>query len=244
MRARKGEGKTDMKGRLDTRSGGHDVFVPGDKGKELIRLAWRSDKDLRPLPARIVIATKDVETTPQIWPANTFVNITAKIGWANDGAEAEYEVDVCRGIVVTAGPCQSLAVEVSYEKAPFKLLDGPSMRISASAVYGIVASSLDGQKSFWWENIAANDYTPIERIPAFGQSCVVMTDKAQPRPGITLRMFGDNAPVIPWSAKQPLAEFDMGQAEEARVVRGAEFFQLFNRGPRAVYLTASWNLNS
>jgi hypothetical protein len=182
------------------------------------------------------------ENTPAIWPNNTFVNITAKIAWANDGAEAEFEVDVCRGIVVTAGPCQSLAVEVKYDKAPFAgMVDGPQMRISASAVYGIVASTMDARRSLWWTNISANDYTPIERIPAFAQSCKVMTDRAQPRPGITLRMFGDNFPVSP---KQAIAEFDMNQTDEAEVVRGAEFFQLFNRGPRAVFLTASWNLNS
>ena len=230
-----------MSGRISIRSGHHEVMKPGDKGANLINLPWRNDSGLTPLPARIVIGTTDTDATPAMWTLDTYADLSAVIEWQNDGAVARMEVDIGRGVVVTAGPCQSLAVSASYNNAPANWVNGPELRVSASAVYGLATQGL-GPCTHYYGPIKANQFGEILRIPPFARNVQLLGDLAVGRSNLTLRLYGDNNPGSGFATKRAIAEFDMNQNDVARVQRGCQFYQILNRGGQPITVTALWDV--
>ena len=187
----------------------------------------------------------DVPATPAVWPFKSYVRMLARLSYANDGGGATYEIDVRRGVVATVQPCQSLSVEIEYQKAPNELLapaekawvDGPPLRVSVSAVYGHAPMQKVPRSDFLGLVSAALApiYTPRRRIPAFADRATIITGDTATRPagGVWLVMYGDN------STGPALVAYDLAERDEGLVPQGAEFYSVY-LSSGVQYITTSW----
>ena len=152
-----------------------------------------------------------------------------------DGGDGD---DVLIGSLIQAFT-QALEVEVEYYKAPATFSDGPPLRISASAVYGIAPPQKCIKTDFLGLWSGPNlETTPRLRIPAFADVGMLLTQdtKARPASGLYLNLYGTNQGGI------VLAQYDLTEKAEATVMQGAEFYTIYLDAPGRFYLNQSWTI--
>lgn len=226
-----------MSGRISHRSGDHADMVPGQRAT-LCHLKWESLK-YDPEPIRLTIGVENAPSTPADWPKNAFVRLVARLSFGNFGGGSTYEIDIRRGVACTLAPAQALEVEVEYYKAPATFSDGPPLRISASAVYGIAPPQKCIKTDFLGLWSGPNlETTPRLRIPAFADVGMLLTQdtKARPASGLYLNLYGTNQGGI------VLAQYDLTEKAEATVMQGAEFYTIYLDAPGRFYLNQSWTI--
>lgn len=226
-----------MSGRISHRSGDHSDMVPGSRAT-LCHLKWESLK-YDPEPIRLTIGVENAPNTPPNWPNNAFVRLVARLSFGNYGGGSTYEIDIRRGVACTLAPAQALEVEVEYYKAPATFTDGPPLRVSASAVYGIAPPQKCIKTDYLGLWSGPNiETTPRLRIPAFADVGMLLTQdtKSRPASGLYLNLYGTNNGGI------VLAQYDLTEKAEATVMQGAEFYTIYLDAPGRFYLNQSWTI--
>lgn len=224
-----------MTGRIGSRSGDHADMVPGQRAT-LVHLKWQ-DRRFEPEPIRLTIGVDDTPDTPKDWPKSAFVRLVARLSAGNFGGGSTYEIDVRRGVAATLAPAQALEVEIEYYKAPLGFKDGPPLRVSASAVYGIAPPQQCIKTDFLgtWSG-PNNETTPRVRIPAFADRGLLNTNDAIGRPatGLYLNLYGDN------TSGTLFAQYDLRERESAIVMQGAEWYTILVDAPGRYLINQSW----